>query len=153
MSRAQGAVMAADEAIAPGASLGPVSAGLAGSGAGAGGLSRIRLARLVTASRLLRAAIHVACWVPFITTAVDSWRGPWRAVGDNARLALQSWNTLSGYIPLVGQPNELPNAPHDLGPLQYWLLTIPVHADTDPRSDAMPDHFSPGTGCRRPDWT
>jgi hypothetical protein len=79
---------------------------------------------------LVRVAVHVACWVPFVTTAVDSWRGPWRAVGDNARLALNSWNTLSGHIPLVGQPNELPHAPHDLGPLQYWLLTIPVHADT-----------------------
>jgi hypothetical protein len=80
--------------------------------------------------RLIRAALHVACWIPFITTAADSWRGPWRAVGDNARLALQSWSTLSGHIPLIGQPNELPGAPHDLGPMQYWLLTLPVHADT-----------------------
>jgi hypothetical protein len=79
---------------------------------------------------LIRVALHVACWVPFITTAADSWRGPWRAVGDNAHLALVSWSTLSGSLPLIGQPNELPGAPHDLGPLQYWLLTVPVHADT-----------------------
>jgi hypothetical protein len=77
----------------------------------------------------IRAAIHLACWIPFITTAADSWRGPWRAVGDNARMAFESWSTLSGWIPLVGQPNELPGAPHDPGPLQYWLLAIPVHAD------------------------
>ena len=77
----------------------------------------------------IRVALHVACWVPFISTAVDSWRGPWRAVGDNARMALQSWNVLSGHVPLVGQPNELPGAPHDLGPIQYWLLAIPVHLD------------------------
>src|SRR5215469_5203442 len=77
----------------------------------------------------IRVALHVACWVPFISTAVDSWRGPWRAVGDTARMALQSWNVLSGHVPLVGQPNELPGAPHDLGPIQYWLLAIPVHLD------------------------
>jgi hypothetical protein len=44
-------------------------------------------------------------------------------------MAFESWSTLSGWIPLVGQPNELPGAPHDPGPLQYWLLAIPVHAD------------------------
>jgi hypothetical protein len=77
----------------------------------------------------IRAAIHLACWIPFVATAADSWRGPWRPVGDNARLALESWNTFSGWIPLVGQPNELPGAPHDLGPMQYWLLALPVHAD------------------------
>lgn len=88
-----------------------------------------RRARLITADRFVRITIHITCWVPFVTAVGDSWRGPWRAVGDNARMALESWNTLSGHIPLVGQPNELPGAPHDLGPLQYWLLTVPVHAD------------------------
>src|SRR6266705_316981 len=79
--------------------------------------------------RLNRAALHVACWIPFMTTVADSLRGPWRAVGDNAHVALASWNTLSSWIPLVGQPNELPGGPHDLGPLEYSLLTIPVHVD------------------------
>ncbi len=89
------------------------------------------LGRLISGQRLIRAALHVACWVPFITSAADSWRGPWRAVGDGARLALTAWGTLTTHIPLVGQPNELPNAPHDLGPMQFWLLTIPVHLDAD----------------------
>lgn len=89
------------------------------------------LARLIRAKRLIRAAAHGACWVPFITCAADSWRGPWRAVGDGARMALESWNTLSGHIPLLGQTNELPHAPRDLGPLQFWLLAVPVHVDTD----------------------
>ena len=80
--------------------------------------------------RLIRTAFHVICWIPFIAAAADSWRGSWRAVGDNAHLALVSWSTLSGWIPLVGQPNELPGSPHDLGPLEYWLLAIPLHVDT-----------------------
>ena len=88
-----------------------------------------RLARLISAKRVIRAALHMACWAPFVTSAANSWRGPWRAVGDGARLALVSWDTLSGSVPLVGRTNELPHAPHDLGPMQYWLLSIPVHAD------------------------
>jgi len=89
------------------------------------------LARLISGKRLMRAVVHVACWVPFIISAADSWRGPWRAVGDGARMALVSWSTLTTRIPLVGQPNELPHSPHDLGPMQFWLLTIPVHIDAD----------------------
>lgn len=91
--------------------------------------SDARPTRRINAKRLIRAAVHVACWIPFITAAANSWRGPWRAIGDGARLALVSWDTLGGVIPLVGRPNELPHAPHDLGPMQYWLLTIPVHVD------------------------
>jgi hypothetical protein len=91
--------------------------------------SEVRLTRRISADRVIRAAVHVVCWIPFITAAANSWRGPWRAIGDGARSALVSWDTLGGTIPLVGQPNELPHTPHDLGPLQFWLLTIPVHVD------------------------
>ena len=91
--------------------------------------SDIRPTRRKSATGVIRAALHVACWTPFITAAANSWRGPWRAVSDGARLAVVSWDTLSGSLPLVGRPNELPHAPHDLGPLQYWLLSIPVHVD------------------------
>lgn len=71
----------------------------------------------------------MACWTPFITTAADSWRGAWRVVGDGAQIASQSWATLSTRVPLLGQPNELPHGPHDLGPMEYWLLALPVHID------------------------
>lgn len=89
------------------------------------------LARLISWKRLIRAAAHVACWVPFIASAADSWRGPWRAVGDGAQIAITSWSTFSARFPLIGKSNELPGSPHDLGPLQFWLLAVPVHADTD----------------------
>lgn len=90
---------------------------------------KIRLDRLISASGLIRAAVHLACWVPFITSAADSWRGAWRVVGDGAQIASSSWATLSTRIPLLGQPNELPHGPHDLGPMEYWLLALPVHID------------------------
>src|ERR1700689_4966572 len=87
------------------------------------------LAHLISWKRLIRAAAHVACWIPFIACAADSWRGPWRAVGDGAQIAITSWSTFSARFPLLGKPNELPHSPHDLGPLQFWLLAAPVHAD------------------------
>ena len=89
------------------------------------------LTRLISEKGLIRAAAHVACWVPFIACAVDSWRGPWRAVGDGAQIAITSWTTFSAHFPLIGKSNELPHNPHDLGPLQFWLMAVPVHADTD----------------------
>jgi hypothetical protein len=89
------------------------------------------LARLIGWKRSIRAAAHVACWVPFIACAADSWRGPWRAVGDGAKITITSWSTFSARFPLIGKSNELPHSPHYLGPLQFWLLAVPVHADTD----------------------
>ncbi|HVB46217.1 MAG TPA: hypothetical protein VNF47_26390 [Streptosporangiaceae bacterium] len=93
------------------------------------------LARLISGERLIRVAVHIACWVPFIASAADSWRGPWRATGDGARTALMSWGTLTNHIPLVGLANELPHTtahtPYDLGPMQLWLMAIPVHIDPD----------------------
>jgi hypothetical protein len=56
-------------------------------------------------------------------------RGNWRFVGDGAGIALHSWDTLAGRVPLVGQPTELGRGLHDPGPLLYWLLAVPVHAD------------------------
>lgn len=89
------------------------------------------LARLTSEKWLIRTAAHMACWVPFIACVVDSWRGPWRTVGDGAQIAITSWTTFSANFPLIGKSNELPHNPHDLGPLQFWLMAAPVHADTD----------------------
>lgn len=89
------------------------------------------LARVTSQKRLVRAAAQVACWIPFIVCAADSWRGAWRAVGDGAQIAITSWGTFGGPFPLIGKSNELPHNPHDLGPLQFWLLAAPVHADPD----------------------
>lgn len=78
--------------------------------------------------RLVRVAAHVAAWTPFVISAVASWLGNWRVVGDGALIALGAWATFTR-VPLVGQPTEFPGSPHDLGPAEYWLLAIPVHVD------------------------
>jgi hypothetical protein len=53
---------------------------------------------------------------------------PWRIVGDGAVIALQSWDT-TVRVPLVGQPTALGHGLYNPGPLQYWLLAVPVHVD------------------------
>ena len=57
-------------------------------------------------------------------------RHGWRPVGDEAAIALRSWNSLTAHGPLVGQATRLAHGVFDPGPLEYWLLAIPVHLDT-----------------------
>jgi hypothetical protein len=51
----------------------------------------------------------------------------WIPVSDSAVIALRSWDVLSAHGPLVGQSTRLAHGVHDLGPLEFWLLTLPVH--------------------------
>jgi hypothetical protein len=70
----------------------------------------------------------LAAWAPFVTVVAVAVQRPWRVVGDGAVIALHSWDTF-GRVPLVGQPTALGHGLFDLGPLQYWLLAVPVHLD------------------------
>jgi hypothetical protein len=76
---------------------------------------------------VLRVVAHVACWLPFIIGPVRLVQHGWRPVGDEAAIALRSWNALTNHGPLVGQATRLAHGVFDPGPLQYWLLSIPVH--------------------------
>jgi hypothetical protein len=78
----------------------------------------------------LRAVAHLAAWLPFVLGPVRIIRHGWRPVGDEAAIALRSWNSLTAHGPLVGQATRLAHGVFDPGPLEYWLLAIPVHLDT-----------------------
>lgn len=78
---------------------------------------------------VLRAATHVAAWIPFLAAVARSLGDAWRVVGDGASIALRSWDALTAHGPLVGQATRLARGLWDLGPLQYWLLAAPVHLD------------------------
>jgi hypothetical protein len=78
----------------------------------------------------LRAVAHLAAWLPFILGPARLIRGGWLPVGDEAAIALRSWNSLTAQGPMVGQATRLAHGVFDPGPLQYWLLAIPVHLDT-----------------------
>ena len=83
----------------------------------------------VSRAMVLRAAAHVAVWLPFLTAVAGSVRGGWRVVGDGAGIASQSWSALTAHGPLVGHATQLAHGLYDPGPLEFWLLAVPVHAD------------------------
>jgi hypothetical protein len=78
----------------------------------------------------LRAVAHLTAWLPFILGPARLIGGGWRPVGDEAAIALRSWNSLTAQGPMVGQATRLAHGVFDPGPLEYWLLAIPVHLDT-----------------------
>jgi hypothetical protein len=78
----------------------------------------------------LRAVAHLAAWLPFVLGPARLIRAGWRPVGDEAAIALRSWDSLTAQGPMVGQATRLAHGVFDPGPLEYWLLAIPVHLDT-----------------------
>jgi hypothetical protein len=93
-----------------------------------------RSGRGVALSRVtVRLAAHLAAWMPFLISAIRSARGS-VIIADGAAISLRAWDVLTPYGPLVGQATQLRNGAFDPGPLQYWLLAIPVHVD--PREGA-----------------
>jgi hypothetical protein len=78
---------------------------------------------------VLRLAAHLAAWTPFAIGAVRSVQQGFPVIGDGAAIALRSWDVLTPYGPLVGQATQLRHGAFDPGPLQYWLLAVPVHID------------------------
>ncbi len=78
---------------------------------------------------VVRVATHVAVWIPLLTAVAGMLRADWRAVGDGAGIALRSWEALTADGPLVGSATQLGPHLHDPGPLEFWLLAVPVHLD------------------------
>jgi hypothetical protein len=83
----------------------------------------------VNRALMLRVATHVAVWLPFLAAVAGSMRFTWRVVGDGAGVASRSWSALTAQGPLLGSATQLGHGLHDPGPLEFWLLAIPVHAD------------------------
>ncbi len=61
---------------------------------------------------------------------VECLRG-WRPLFDDAAIAWRSWDVFSGHSPLVGHMTALNGSTtvYGLGPLQNWLLAVPVRID------------------------
>jgi hypothetical protein len=87
------------------------------------------LGTAVRRDAVVRLAAHIAIWVPFVYALVRSLERGWVALSDAAIIALRSWDVLTAHGPLVGQATRLGQGAFDLGPLEYWLLTVPVHLD------------------------
>ncbi len=91
----------------------------------------------VLASRIARAAAHalvlLAPAVPIAGVAGEELGRGWTPMSDDAALAWRSFDVLSAHPPLVGAFNEASVSAarpvFDLGPLQYFLLAVPVRLD------------------------
>jgi hypothetical protein len=77
---------------------------------------------------VLRVASHVAVVIPFAYGTIRTFARGWVPLGDTATIALRSWEVFGAYAPLVGQRTGLANT-YDLGPLEYWLLSVPTRID------------------------
>ncbi|MGO8876471.1 MAG: hypothetical protein ACLQNG_12005 [Acidimicrobiales bacterium] len=103
--------------------------------AGENAAAPIALSRHAGESRRLgrlRLAVTVVGVAPFaVAAALEMARG-WLPASDDAVITFRAWATFSAHAPMLGQPTlVLPNglSAHDLGPLEYWLLAVPVHLD------------------------
>jgi len=76
-----------------------------------------------------RAAAHLAAWAPLVYGLAKSLANGWVATSDNSVIALRSLDVLTSHGPLVGQATRLGAGVFDLGPIQYWLLAVPVRLD------------------------
>ncbi len=99
-----------------------------GQGSGAGGdAAGTRLRRYRAA--LVRVLAHLAAWTPFVYALIRALHDGWRPVSDSAVIAFRSWDSLTGNGLLVGEATRLAHGVYDPGPLQFWLLALPVHLD------------------------
>ena len=76
---------------------------------------------------------HLVIWaVVLIPTIIEMSRG-WIAVLDEATISLRSFQVFSLHPPLLGQysttSESVGHLIFDPGPLQYWLLAVPVRID------------------------
>jgi hypothetical protein len=82
--------------------------------------------RLPSATRI---ASHLTIWLVVIVPAAVLAAHGWRPTEDDAMTALRSWWVFSDRTPLVGMASTAVSGSHQafgLGPLQFWLLAIPV---------------------------
>jgi hypothetical protein len=85
---------------------------------------------MALAGRPLTLAAGAAAALPVAVSTVRAVRTGWEPTDDKAIIATRAWDVLTRHPPLVGQYSEAGyvtgHAAHDLGPMLYWLLAVPV---------------------------
>jgi hypothetical protein len=81
----------------------------------------------------VRLLAHAVAELPFLVVALVEVAQGWRATQDDAVIAIRSWAVLGAHPPLLGQITQASACgaqyAYSPGPLQYWLLALPVRAD------------------------
>ena len=81
---------------------------------------------------LVRIVSHFTVWASVLVATVVELSKGWIAAGDDAAIAIRSYQSLSSHPPWVGvysTAGGLGHSLYDPGPLMFWLLAIPVHID------------------------
>ena len=80
--------------------------------------------------RPLTLATGAAAALPVLVSSVRAVRVGWEPTDDKAIIATRAYDVLTRHTPLVGQysmAGRVTGHPaHDLGPMLYWLLAVPV---------------------------
>ena len=77
-------------------------------------------------------ASGLAAALPVIFSVINAVAVGWTPLGDDAAIALRSYDVLTDRSPLVGLPSTGPTGvveeqAYHLGPLLFWLLALPAH--------------------------
>jgi hypothetical protein len=78
----------------------------------------------------LRIACHVTTELPLlVVTGLQLVHG-WRPLYDDAAISYRAWSVFTAHSPLVGHAVAVTGPTvYAPGPLEYWLLAVPVHID------------------------
>jgi hypothetical protein len=72
-------------------------------------------------------------WTVVLVPALGEMVDGWRPLQDEATISLRAWQVFSLHPPLLGQFSTTSvgtgHLIFDPGPLQFWLLALPVHID------------------------
>jgi hypothetical protein len=95
-------------------------------------VSWTRRARRFVVDRRFVLAAGLAAALPIVVSTVRAVADGWAPLGDDALIAVRSWEVLSAFPPLVGMPSTGPTGVLDEqayhpGPLLFWLLALPAH--------------------------
>jgi hypothetical protein len=91
---------------------------------------------MALAGRPLTLAAGAAAALPVAGSTARAVRTGWEPTDDKAIIATRAWDVLTRHPPLVGQYSEAGyvtgHPAHDLGPMLYWLLAVPVRLGDPP---------------------
>ncbi|HEV2874007.1 MAG TPA: hypothetical protein VGW14_02565 [Thermoleophilaceae bacterium] len=95
-------------------------------------MSWTRRARRWFVDRRFTLATGLAAALPIVVATVRAVVDGWVPLGDDALIAVRSYEVLTAHPPLLGMPSTGPTGVLDeqtfhLGPLLFWVLALPAH--------------------------
>ena len=95
-------------------------------------MSWTRRARRFVVDRRVVLATGLAAALPVVVATARAVVDGWAPLGDDALIAVRSYEVLTAHPPLLGMPSTGPTGVLDeqtyhLGPLLFWLLAAPAH--------------------------